>query len=160
MHTARELHTATLLGDGTVLIAGGDDESYWSPETILSSAELYTPPVLTPAPVLFSLAGDGRGQGAIWHAATGQIASSQDPAVSGEALSMYSTSLGDGSLIPPQVAIGGRLAEILFFGKAPGYPGFNQMNIRVPDGVVPGSAVPVRLTYLSRPSNEVIIGVR
>ena len=58
-----------------------------------SSAELYTPRVLTPAPVLLSLSGDGRGQGAIWHATTGQVASANNPAVAGEALSMYTTSL-------------------------------------------------------------------
>ena len=160
MTTARELHTATMLSDGRVLIAGGDDERYWIPETILSSAELYTPAVLVPAPVLFSLSGDGKGQGAIWHSATGQITSSQNPAVAGEILSMYTTSLAEGGVVPPQVAIGGKLAEILFFGDAPGYPGYSQVNSRMPNGVVPGSAVRVRLTYIGRPSNAVTIGVQ
>jgi len=51
----------------------------------------------------------------------------------------------DSSVIPPQVAIGGRMAEVLFFGKAPAFP---------------GNRVPVRLTYLGRPSNQVTIGVQ
>ena len=73
---------------------------------------------------------------------------------------MYTTTLVDGGLISPQVAVGGRLAEILYFGAAPGYPGYIQVNFRVPGGVVPGPAAPVRLTYISRPSNEVTIGVQ
>jgi len=160
MPTARELHTATLLNDGRVLIAGGDDERYWIPETILSSAELYTPAALVPAPVLVSLSGDGKGQGAIWHSATGLIASYQNPAVAEEILSMYTISLLEGGVVPPQVAIGGQLAEILFFGDAPGYPGYFQVNFRVPNGVAPGSAVSVRLTYIGRPSNAVTIGLQ
>ncbi len=140
--------TSTLLPDGTVLIAGG------------SSAELYHPAVLVSAPLLFSLSGDGRGQGAIWHAATGQVVSQGAPAVAGEILSMYTTSLGHGSVIPPQVAIGGRFPEILYFGNAPGYPGFNQVNFRMPGGIAPGPAIPLRLSYLGRPSNEVTVGVQ
>jgi len=57
------------------------------------------------------------------------------------------------------VTIGGRLAEVLYFG-ASGYPGYNQVTFRVPTGVVPGLAVPVRLTYLSRPSNAVSIALQ
>ena len=155
MKARRAGHTATVLNDGRVLITGGA-----FPPSGLSSAEIYTPPVLIPAPALFSISDDGRGQGAIWHAQTGQIASANSPAVAGEALSMYTTSLLDGSPIPPQVIVGGRLAHVLYFGAAPGYPGYNQVNFVVPDGVSPGPAVPARLTYVGRSSNEVTIGVQ
>jgi hypothetical protein len=153
MTAARAGHTATLLNNGAVLIAGGGGNAS-------AAAELYDPEVAIPPPVLFSLSGDGRGQGIVWHATTGQLASSSNPAVAGEALAMYTTSLVNGAVIPPQVEIGGRLAEILFFGGAPGYPGYYQVNFRVPSGVAPGSAVPERLTYLGRSSNAVTIGVR
>ena len=156
MGTFRRWHTATLLSDGAVLIAGGYD----TPPVSLNSAQLYTPTVLVPSPVLFSISGDGKGPGAILHSGTRQVVSPSDPAVAGEALEIYLTGLADGSLIPPQVAIGGRMAEVLFFGKAPGFAGVDQVNIRVPSGVSPGSTVGVRLTYLNRPTNEVTIAVR
>jgi hypothetical protein len=163
----REGHTATLLPDGTVLLTGGghfvrgnSGSSSGFEFVTLDSALVYHPAISTPSPVLFSLTGDGPGQGAIWHNATGLPASGENPAVAGEVLAMYTTNLIDGARIPPQVAVGGRLSEILFFGNALGYPGVSQVNFRMPAAIAPGPAVPVRLTYLARPSNEVTIGVK
>jgi len=159
MTADRGLHTATLLNDGRVLIAGGLHHVGfgWPP---LSSAEVYTPSSVVPAPVLFSLSGDGRGQGAIWHSTTGEIASADHPAIAGEALSMYTNNLMDGAVIPPRVIVGGRLAEILYFGAAPGYPGYFQVNFQLPPGIAAGFAIPLHLSYLDRTSNSVTIDVR
>jgi uncharacterized protein (TIGR03437 family) len=138
-----------LLLDGTVLIADGST----------TPAEIYHPVQPVPAPMLFSLGGDAQGQGAIWHATTGQVASADNPALAGETLAMYTTSLVEGGAVPPQVSVGGRLAEILFFGGAPGYPGYFQVNFQVPSGVTAGSPVPVVLAYLGRSSNATTIAV-
>ena len=75
LNTPRGWHTATLLSDGTVLITGG---TIGFPSGFLASAEIYHPAVSKPAPILYSLSGDG--QGAILHAGTPQVASPSDPA--------------------------------------------------------------------------------
>jgi uncharacterized protein (TIGR03437 family) len=125
-----------------------------------ASAELYAPPVLEPAPRLFSISCDGKGQGTIWHT-TGRVASEAVPAVAGDVLAMYTTSPTEAGVIPPQVAIDGRLAEVLYFGDVSGLLPVNfWVPGGVPSGVPPGPAVPVRLMYIGWSSNEVTVGVQ
>jgi hypothetical protein len=152
MTSARASHTATLLNDGTVLIAGGLMGGS------LASAELFRPTIPTPAPALLTGPSNAGVQGAVLHSGTSQIVSNSDPAAGGDYLEIYCTGLLDGSVIPPHITIGGRPAEVLYFGATPGYPGLYQVNVRMPLGVLAGSAVPVRINYLGRFSNEVTIG--
>jgi hypothetical protein len=153
---SEEGHAATLLPDGTILLSGG----WVCCGSTIATAQIYHPTVLVPSPVLYSRAGDGTGPGAILHASTQQVVSSTNPAVAGEALEIYGAGLIERSVIPLQVAIGGRAAEVLWFGAAPGFLHLNQVNVRVPSGVAPAPTVPVRLNYLARPSNEVTVAVQ
>jgi hypothetical protein len=160
MAAARESHTATLLDDGRVLIAGG--VTYGGIGIFggsLGSAELYTPDTLMRSPALVSVSGSGLGQGAIFHAGTSYLAAANDPASIGELVDISCAGLDSGSAIPPQVSIGGRLAQIISF-RQPGSVAGNQIRVRVPGAIAPGDAVPVRLFYLDRPSNEVTIASR
>lgn len=63
-------------------------------------------------------------------------------------------------MIPPQVAIGGRLAVVVSFGNVVGGSSMDQVRLRVPSGIAAGPALPVRMTYIGRLSNEVTIAVR
>ena len=47
LNTGRYGHTATLLPNGNVLVAGGMDESTFDYVTVFNSAELYNPAIGT-----------------------------------------------------------------------------------------------------------------
>ena len=113
MTTSRYGHSATLLDNGDVLIVGGMSYTGPSPvggfiETSTASAELYHASTASPAPALFPAAAGETGQGIVWHAATGQLASPQNPVVAGEILSMYAAGFGRGWRMHPAAGCGRR----------------------------------------------------
>jgi hypothetical protein len=162
MLAARRFLGAPLLPDGTVLIAGGFGGVPQIPgQAPSTTAELYHPanPIKAPA----SFTNSSTGQAVLWNSVIGAFVTPGGafvPAQAGDILSTYTNNLIEGSAIPPQVSVGGKAAKILYFGDAPGYPEYFQINFQVPGGVTPGPAIPVRLTYLNRSSNAVMIAVQ
>ena len=77
------------------------------------------------------------------------VTGNREPKWKSWVMPLYTVNLLADSLIVPRVVVGGRLAEVLFFGPSPVLPGYFQVNLRVPDGVA-GPTVPVRLSYIGR----------
>jgi uncharacterized protein (TIGR03437 family) len=121
--------------------------------------------VATAEPGVFTQNQSGSGPGAILGQSPGGIPAvntPQNPAHVGDALLIYCTGLG--AVSPPvsagaaaplapfsysgaiTVTVGGKDAQVLFNGLAPGYVGLYQVNVIIPAGVSPGPGVPVILT--------------
>jgi uncharacterized protein (TIGR03437 family) len=100
------------------------------------------------------------------------------PATTGDILTIYCSGLGavtntpasgsaagSGSNLssaqaPVSVTIGGKSAPFLFAGLSPGYVGLYQVNVQLPAGVTPGTAVPVIVTTANLNSNTATIAVQ
>jgi virginiamycin B lyase len=162
--------TATL----TVINAGG-----MSP-TILLNLSVAAPGIFT-----FSTTNSAT-QGAIQIANTATFVApvgaipgaTSRPATTGDVLTIYCSGLGAVTDTPDSgsaagsgsslssvqaqvsVTIGGKSAPFLFAGLSPGYVGLYQVNVQLPTGVTPGSAVPVIVTTASLNSNTATIAVQ
>jgi uncharacterized protein (TIGR03437 family) len=105
----------------------------------------------------------GPGQNAAALHQDGTAISPQSPAHPGETIQLFGTGKGvrnPAILAPeilPTVEIGGRRAQVQFFGPAPIYPGLDQLNVTVPGDVPPGSPVP--LTIHTAVTNTVNIAI-
>ena len=126
------------------------------------------------SPGIFTATADGKGTGAITHV-NGTPVNAQNPAHPNELVIFYATGLGQ---VAPAVATGALPGEISntvaavtlsiggvtvipdFAGLAGCCVGLNQINARIPAGVIPGNAVPVVLNIGGKSSNMATIAVQ
>jgi len=142
-----------------------------SPETIA---------IFDSQPAVFTTDQSGKGQGHIYVVGsdgTQTLATPASPATAGNVLTVYCAGLGE--VQPPLVAgvaappgqlentvnpvtatIGGVAADVLFSGLTPGFSGLYQINMTVPGGVKPGSAVPLVITVAGISSQPVSMAIR
>ena len=129
------------------------------------------------APGIFSVNGQGTGQGVILDSAY-HVTGTTNPATRGNIVQIFCTGLGAVSHQPATgapaptspplatttanltVTIGGVQAEVVFSGLAPGSVGEYQVNVKVAAGVVPGSALPVVISIGGVNSNTVTMAVK
>jgi len=139
-------------------------------------------PLPTYSPAVFAL--DASGQGAVFFAENlGLIAgpSSSEFAARPARISDFIVNWGTGfgavtnqpptgsatgpndplaeTVVTPTVRIGQIIAQVVFSGLAPGFPGLYQINARVAEGTLSGDAVPLVVTIGGRQANEVTIAV-
>lgn len=131
------------------------------------------------APGIFTMNGEGTGQGAIL-GANNRVADSSNPATAGTTiLQIFCTGLGPVSNQPatgaaaptdpnslaetitqPAVTVGGATAQVLYSGLAPGSVGLYQVNAKVSASSATGPAVPVAISIGGAASNTVTIAVQ
>ena len=138
--------------------------------------QLMAESVTATAPGLFTANSSGKGPGAILNQ-DGSFNSGSNAAEVGSVVVLYGTGEGavdpvvvDGAINasslptprePMTVRIGGKEAEVLYGGAAPGLvAGVFQINVRIPEGVEPGNAPVVVMVGRATSSPEVTVAVR
>jgi uncharacterized protein (TIGR03437 family) len=138
-----------------------------------------TSPIAAANPSIFSANASGTGQGAILNNADLSKNSASNPAARGSAVVLFATGTGvlkpaaTNAVLPPAgnpllivqpvtVTIGGQSPKVLYQGAAPlPVAGVSQINVEVPAGVTPGSAIPVTISVGGGPSvNTVTMAVK
>ncbi len=120
------------------------------------------------APSIFTQDASGTGAAAALNAATGAVVSSQSPVLAGDYVELFLTGLGtttarnglDFADQQPTVTISGQNCPLTYAGRAPGWPGLDQINCVVPSGLASDDSAPVIVTSGARTSNTVTIAIR
>ncbi|HVW12125.1 MAG TPA: hypothetical protein VHC90_26280 [Bryobacteraceae bacterium] len=142
-----------------------------SPLIVRNGTSASAPVTLTVTPLqpgIYTVNTSGSGPGIVTNALTGALNDANHPAQASDFLVIYMTGLGevvgpngeagpaDGAAAPSDkvfhtvatvtATIGGLPTPVLFSGLTPTFAGLYQVNVQLPAGVTPGSAVPVVLT--------------
>ncbi len=135
--------------------------------TVTNGSGSFTTNVIVQAavPEVFTLDG---GAAAAVNATSGTIVGPGAPLHAGvDYVELYLTGLGattpvnglDSAQIQPTVTVGGQPCEVTYAGRAPGEPGLDQINCRIPAGLA-GLAIPVVVTSNGRTSNTVTLNIQ
>jgi len=133
---------------------------------VTGSGSFTTNVIVQPAvPSVFTLGGM---TAAAINAISGTVVSPAAPLRSGvDIVALFLTGLGpttrtgnlDYARLQPAVTIGGRVCDISYAGRVPGYPALDQINCSVPAGLS-GAAVPVIVTSNGRAANTVTLNIQ
>ena len=129
-------------------------------------------------PSIFTINQSGAGQGVVVDGTNPTVVTDvRNPATRGGVVIIYAEGLGAvdqpvvaGQAVPPSplaraqapvtVTIGGQNAPVLFAGLTPFFTGLYQLNVTVPQNLIPGDALPVIITAGGKASLPVTIAVR
>ncbi len=119
-------------------------------------------------PAVFTLDQSGSGSAAALNATNNAIVSTSNPLHAGEYLELYLTGLGSTTVQnnlnvavqQPTVTIAGVNCPVTYAGAAPGFPGLDQINCRVPAGLGSQSAAKVIVTSGIRSSQPTTVAVQ
>jgi uncharacterized protein (TIGR03437 family) len=122
--------------------------------------------VETAVPAIFTQDGSGKGAAAALNE-NSALVTAANPLRQGDYLELFVTGLGAttmrGGLAfanqQPTVTISGKDCQVSYAGRAPGYPGLDQINCLVPPGLAADAAAPVTVTSGIRTSNVATIAV-
>ena len=120
------------------------------------------------APSVFTQDSSGIGAAAALRAVNNVLVTADNPLHVGEYVELFLTGLGvtaplnglDYANQRPTVMISGQDCRVTYAGRAPGYPGLDQINCVVPSGLSSDDLAPLTVTSGIRSSNTVTVAVR
>jgi uncharacterized protein (TIGR03437 family) len=122
----------------------------------------------TAVPAIFTRDSSGSGPAAALNALDNSVNTPTNPLHAGDYVELFATGLGRTTLKDgleyanqqPTVSIAGMDCPVTFAGRAPGFPGVDQINCVVPAGIGSNSAAPVAIVSGNRTSNIATLAVQ